>query len=222
MLAAVAASTGISLIDDSMPFGTLATLYVPVFVLYLLAPALGDGFGVLGIGFTLWTLRPSECGPGVSGRTMLVVLGVLALVALVNVVTRVGRFPIPRLLPKRRAGPASALLLFGILDIAIFIASPNGLEIWADAPAWATPAVMGLLIFIAFVGSYAPEFVLGLVAIGAVVGHVFLTGIELDLVQGASTACGNPTRELLWAAGFAAVATIALALRKSSRVATQE
>lgn len=218
VLAALASASAIAAFDDAAPFGALVTLYVPVFLLYLMVPFAGEAIGVLGLAATLWTLRRGdECGVGASDRTLAMLLAVLVVVAAANAIVRLGLFGLPQRLSRRRAGHARILLLFGVLDTALFVIRPNGLEIWEGAPAWATPVALGLLFFIATFGSFAPELVLGLVAIAAALGQVFLAAVEADLVRATGMPCGDPALELLWAAGFVAVASAALAIRKPLR-----
>jgi len=217
VLAGLAGASAIKAFDDQAPLGTLATLYVPVFLLYLLAPFAGELIGALGIATTLWTLRRGdECGVGASDRALIMLLGVLVVVAAASAVVRLGLFGLPQRLSRSRAGHARLLLLFGVLDTALFVTRPNGLEIWDGAPAWAAPVALALLAVIAMFGSFAPELVLGLVAIAAAVGQVFLAGVEAELVRSSEAPCGDPVLELVWAAGFVAVASVALSIRKPS------
>lgn len=217
VLAALAGATAVTALGDGAQFGTLATLYVPVFLLYVLVPFGGEAIGAFGIAMTLWTFQPgNECGVGASDSALVVLFAVLAVVAAASAIVRFGLFGLPQRLARRRTGHARVLLLFGLLDTALFVIRPNGLEIWDGAPAWAAPVALGLILVIAISGNFAPELVLGLVAVGASIGQVFLAGVEADLVRSGGTPCGDPVQELVWAAGFVVVASAALSIRRAS------
>jgi hypothetical protein len=219
--AVVASFAGWAIVDVTMPGAELSalagSLLLPA-LLFLLQPELGAAcLAIGGVVCTVITLfRDDVCRPQashVSFGMIAAVLGVFGAVNLAAIGATALFSSLPKFLPTRLPSGDRILLLFALLDLALFVARPNGLEVWQDAPGWAMPAALGLVGVIAVFGSYAARFVLGLLALAIVLAQGTLAMVEHGLMSGTPTECGDPLKALLWAGAAFVLITIGVTIR---------
>lgn len=215
VIAALAAWSALELADGATGLVAMTGgLLLPV-ACYVIWPNAGAAvLGVMGaIAATGTVFIRVGCGEPVSeqGRT------VFALVLLVSVVVffavRSRLLPLPRPLRGSISIGGAALIVFGLLDTAAFVVNPNGLDVFVAAPGWAAPVALALILVIAVFASYAPMFVLAMLAFATALAQLALAAAEAGALGSESAVCGDPVLGLIYAAAFAFVAVIGISLK---------
>jgi hypothetical protein len=217
----IGAFAGLAVADAVLPnptTGQVVAGYALVLCLYLLpSDDLTERVvGGCGIVATFWILyRDDGCTSPLSEGDKVWLVGLLVLVAGVHLATRLGLVPFARHLPGWMPPGKVVLVVFGVLETALFVVRPNGLEIWDGAPPGARPLALALIAVIALLGSYAPLPVVALLAVGVTLGQLVLIAVELQLLaaQPVPDPCRSPLSDMAWMAGFVAVAGFARSVR---------
>lgn len=219
VIAALAAWSAVEVFDQASALSVLtAGLIVPV-VCYLIWPGVAAAvIGVLGaIAATASVFTRVGCGEPVSeqGRTIYALLVVMSVIIFFVVRSRL--LPLPRPMGRSISLGGAALIVFGVLETAAFVVNPNGLDVFFDAPGWATPVALVLIVVIATYASYAPTFVLALLALATALAQLGLAAGEAGALGSSTAACGDPWLGLVYAAAFGAIAVIGISFKPGRR-----
>lgn len=215
VIAALAAWSTLELFERASVLSVLTLgLLVPV-VGYVIWPnAAASVLGVLGaIAATATVFTQVGCGDPVSdqGRTVYALVVVVSVVIFLVVRSRL--LPLPRPLSGSISFGGAALIVFGLLETAAFVVNPNGLDVFVEAPGWAAPVALGLIVVIAVFASYAPTVVLALLALATALAQLALAAAEAGAMGTESAACGDPVLGLVYAGAFALVAVVGISLK---------
>lgn len=215
VIAALAAWSTLELFEEASVLSVLTVgLLLPVICYVVWPNAAASVLGVLGaIAATATVFTRIGCGEPVSdqGRTVYALVIVVSVVIFIVIRSRL--LPLPRPLGRSSSLGAAALIVFGLLETAAFVVNPNGLDVFFDAPGWAAPVALGLIVAIAVYASYAPTFVLALLALATALAQLALAATEVGALGSATTACGDPMVGLIYAAAFALVAAIGISFK---------
>ncbi len=219
-IAAMAAWSMLELVENASVGSVLTVgLIVPV-VFYVVWPnGAASVLGVLGaIAATATVFAGAGCGEPVSEQGRTVYALVVAVAAVVYFVIRSRLLPIPRPLSGRISIGGALLIVFGLLETAAFVVNPTGLDVFFDAPAWAAPTALLLILVIAVFASYAPMFVLALLALATALAQLALAAAEAGALGGDTGACGDPVLGLIYAAAFVFIAVVGISFKPGRQV----
>ena len=171
----------------------------------------GPALAVAGtLGALYGTYGSSSCrAAAASSSSTAVLLLVLVAGIVIFLVVRLSPFGLIRPLRRKRNPGKLALLCFGLVDLALFIAFPLGLTIWDGAPWWAGWVAAICLLVIFGAAGYAPELVLALVSLAVLGATVALAAYETGALAGEATPCSNAVPALVLTAILLVVAGMA-------------
>ena len=167
----------------------------------VLAALVSVGGGLIALGGTIAAIASAaglgHCPNKLPTAAVIALIGVAVIACLGFGLARSGWLPLGRVLDRRRGRGAVAIMMFGCVDVGLFVAAPNGLDVWPEAPTFSMLLVGGLVLFLATVAAFAPALILGLLSIGVVIGQVALmvedlpSGSAPDSCPSASTALAS-------------------------------
>lgn len=146
-------------------------------------------------------------GPCAQGRTLGVdflpiVFTPIFIVATLRIFSVVVR-PFRRL-PAQVGLASSALLVFAVIEVALFVVNPEGSAVLSEAPFGWHIGILGSVAAISVLGYYAPRQVMALLSIAVVYGTVFLK------LEGADQAPGVCANSSIWLFAFVVGSAAAL------------